>query len=142
MANPLRDPPGSYRFEWTENSLIARFFGVIDRALVLKAIDERIGDPRFDNVQYLITDLREVTALPMEDIDLRAAKFYATASELAGQQRWNVAAFVVKPGPIEVAARRFCELAVQTGSRVHRRVFVDFDEAEAWASTEASNHSR
>lgn len=119
-----------YDIEWCNDHFVVTFHDTADVCDVLRANDAWIADPRFDAIDFVITDLSAITRTDFADQDL-----HKVASCVAVGEQWRRGkplrvALVVPNGEVEQMVRRYIAVTVDGWER---RVFRSHDEAMRWA---------
>lgn len=129
----------SYTTIWKERGIIWSYSGVLTGAELIASNVEIYSDPRFDDLEYQIVDLRRVAEFRILQHHMKAV---ADLDALAAKQNPNIRVAVVTKEPTGHSITR---TYLEEAPEVHweTRVFKDYVEAKAWAMRGGgSTHSR
>jgi hypothetical protein len=119
-----------YSIEWHRDHLVATFRDRVGVRDILRASEAWMGDPRFDDISFLIVDFRTVTDAVYTERDfLRVAKYSGVGEQWRRGRPLRVA-FVVPNADMEQVVRRYISVAEDNWER---QVFASTDAAIAWA---------
>ena len=122
----------NYKFDWLQNDLLVTFGEVISHEDIASADDALFGDPRFDDMEFVIYDL-----LPVQDLTITDNNLTLTAAINMSASQWNrklKMALVATNESVIEAINRFIQLMEKSNWDIRR--FQSTEEAFDWATTE------
>ncbi|MGE9291449.1 MAG: hypothetical protein ACQKBT_10695 [Puniceicoccales bacterium] len=123
-----------YSFQWEPQKLTIVLRGVITFEDVVELCDARIADPRFDSIQHILNDLRELEGIDASKSDIRAALIYANQSRHFGRRTRVMVSFVATDPGLRSHVLEFLAHANQQDHTWIRELFYSVEEADAWAA--------
>ena len=117
---------------WEENGIYVRYSGCIEGKDVLSDVLEGSGDPRFDDLRYIIIDLSEAleSTVSMEDIEILNA--YNKAMAISNPHIKNAVVSFKGDESREALATLYALNAEALPWAV--KVFYALDDARQWVS--------
>jgi len=120
----------AYSNRWEERGLVKVFTGDISGEEVLKSTSEVHGDPRFDNLKYVINDFLQVDDARATDQDIARL---AAIDRAASRSNPNIRiAVVTKREDIRHWAEQYVKYSVDCPYET--QLFTDIEAARSWIS--------
>jgi hypothetical protein len=117
----------AYRLTWEPSGVYRAYFGDVSIAERLASFNAILGDPRFDELRYTITDYLAVRAYEITP-DATAEIGAMHIGALATNPRIRIAAVAVRPDVLGAIA----DLQAQRFFTQPYRVFATVEEARRW----------
>jgi hypothetical protein len=117
-----------YSVEWYDDHFLAVFPAVVEVGDVLRAIDQWIADPRFDDIDFFI-DLGAVVRIDYTEQDFQMTANYSAVGEQWRRGKPLRIGLVVPNMEIEQQVRHYVSVTVDHSER---GVFYSRDEAIRW----------
>lgn len=134
------EPNGNFLIEWSEDSFTVRFSGTLTVSLTLRANDEWVSQPRYDDCAFFVLDFRGVDTVDFSESDLKLNAHYSRRVSQWGFQRTRYVGFVIRAEHTESFAR-FIAMAEETGGNWVRKIFTDEAAAQTWARQQCESRS-
>lgn len=118
---------------WGDRHFVIKYSGVVVPAESIRVHDELVGDGRCDDVAFGVVDSRDVERFTHTPTDFEVLGSYVKAFfKISRRDSIRVAVVVGSPESAE-ASQRVIDNSERSGSTWLSQVFLDYDEALAWA---------
>ncbi len=123
-----------YTITWTDKEVLSHFYGTFTPELHIEALHKLFGDPRIDDIKFIIGDFTEINGdlLSDKDIEYPVAVTAGAASYLRG----------IKVGLVAVDKKiiKLCEDYIELSSHVNPtwdvKLFDSVVEAREWGRSQ------
>lgn len=75
---------GTHTHNWSKTQLTTEFKGVVTLKDIFASSDERVGDERFDSIEFVLNDFTQVDEISGSLLDVSNALTYFNQSKLFG----------------------------------------------------------
>lgn len=120
----------AHTVEWIDEGAIVRMLGVFDFAAFDDVQRCVFGSSKFDSASFIVFDLQSVDEIALSENELRAVAAITGVASTYGQPTFKLA-LVVKDEAMRLLALEHIETRAKAPWM--RRIFMDLDEASAWA---------
>lgn len=125
---------GFHSHTWSKNQLTTSFKGAVTLKDIFKSCDERVGDPRFDGIDFILNDYTEVDEIEGGFNETSDALTYSNQSKLFGGREDVLVAIVASKPSVRAKVELFLQLHEIKGHSWNRRCFDTIEDAEKWAA--------
>ena len=123
----------SFEFYWDKEGLHIRFFGVVNFEDIINAMNEQVGDQRFESIKYIIWDTNNVKAFDMNEYSVEETVMFA---KLTFEYNKHVRiAFLVNNLQNQKLIESFIEHTLKSVPHARQRVFDKIDTALKWLAS-------
>lgn len=118
---------------WENKGVLSRYTGLFSPEIHIDALDKLFGDPRIDDIKYIIGDYSEVNddLLTEDNVEYPLAMTMGTASYL---QDFKIALVAKDKGIIELC-NSYIELFRRINTSWEVKLFDDIDTARDWIAS-------
>lgn len=118
----------TYINHWEDRGLYRKFSDTISGKEVLESNFALQGDPRFDEIRYIINDFREITDFEVSYTDINVISAVDTAASLTNP---NIKiAMIASLEPLLVWIKLYCD--IMEDSPYICKIFDDMNAARQW----------
>ena len=118
----------SYHNKWEAKGIYRKFTGIVSGQEVLLSNYAIQGDPRFDDIRYVINDFTEIVDFEVSTRDIDTIAAVDNAASISNP---NIkVAIVATLEPLLLWAKRYC--ANMQGSPYECELFNSIDDAAKW----------
>ncbi|MCU7818714.1 MAG: hypothetical protein KZQ57_07590, partial [gamma proteobacterium symbiont of Lucinoma myriamae] len=118
---------------WENKGVLSRYTGLFSPEIHIDVLDKLFGDPRIDDIKYIIGDYSEVNddLLTEDNVEYPLAMTMGTASYL---QDFKIALVAKDKGIIELC-NSYIELFRRINTSWEVKLFDDIDTARDWIAS-------
>lgn len=117
-----------YRTVWLEKGLEKTASGIVTGCELIASRKELYGDPRFDNVEYILSDYSSAEAIEIAEQDVKIVAFMDGAAAMSNP---NCRVAIVSPNNNKIPlANYYTQLS--KNSPWQTRVFQTVEQAREW----------
>ena len=120
----------SIQYKWENNGLYRQFTNKICGKEILNINLSMQGDPRFDDIRYVINDFTKVIEFDFSDLDIKKITVMDNAASISNPNIKN--ALVSTHEPLLVWIKIYCE--IMESSPYECEIFDTVDDAYRWVS--------